>query len=230
MPIKVANNTILGLDTNYPIGSVYVGSTQVYGGTPPPPSPIPLNGLITWFDANDYATGSAVWVDKSGNNLNLTLSGTYSKNTGAAMSGSSVFLSAGWGTTPETALITGSTGTAYTYIEIIKPSTLGTDMASFAIGGQVSNYRFGNWMYAAWSNGLGGVYSGAQNYATTKTNFISRRITFLFPSISGFSSTPPRTAPACSTPSPAAGSPRSAGTCPAARRPAVAPRPARAGW
>ena len=63
-------------------------------------------------------------------------------------------------------------------IEIIKPSTLGTDMASFAIGGQVSNYRFGNWMYAAWSNGLGGVYSGAQNYATTKTNFISRRISY----------------------------------------------------
>jgi len=180
MAIKVGNNTILGLDTNTPIGTMFVGSTQVYGGIAPPPPPIPLNGLITWFDAVDYATGSAVWTDKSGNGLNLTLSGTYSKDTGAAMSGSSVYLQSAWGVTPETGLITGSTGTEYTYIEIIKPSSLGTDAASFVIGGQVSNYRFGAWMYAAWANGLGGVYSGAQNYATTKTNFISRRISYGF--------------------------------------------------
>ena len=182
MPIKVANNTILGLDTNNPIGSVYVGSTQVYGGTPPPPPPIPFSGLVAWFEADDYATGSAVWVDKSGNNLNLTLSGTYSKDTGAAMSGSSVFLSAGWGTTPETALITGSTGTEYTYIEIVKPTVLGADKASFSIGGEISNYWFGGngRMYAAWANNLGGVYLSTQNYATTKTTFAARRVSYGF--------------------------------------------------
>jgi hypothetical protein len=143
---------------------------------------IPTSGLVAWYDASDYTSG-ATWTDKSVNGLNLTLSGTFSKDTGAAMSGSSVFFSNASGITAETSLITGSTGTAYTYIEIIKPTVTGTDRGSFVIGDRLSNYWFGGngRIYAAWGNGgLGGVYTSAQNYATTKTSFISRRISYGF--------------------------------------------------
>lgn len=155
----------------------------MYAGINTPPSySVPLDGMITWFDASDYTSG-ATWVDRSVNGLDLTLSGTYSLDSGAAMSGSSVNFSAGWGITPETALITGSVGTSYTYIEILKPTTAAEDMGTFAIDNQISNYFFGGGsgrIYGGWVDGTGGVYTSAQNYATTKTSFVSRRITYGF--------------------------------------------------
>jgi len=164
MPIRVGTQPIL----------------RFYAGPVPVP-PIPTSGLVTWFDAADYTSG-ATWVDRSGNGLDLTLSGTYSLDSGAAMSGSSLFFSAGWGVTPETGLITGSVGTEYTYIEIIKPTNVTIDKGSFSIGNQVLNYIFGSagFMFGAWVNGKGGVRSSVQTYATTKTNFISRRISYGF--------------------------------------------------
>ena len=164
MPIRVGTQPIL----------------RFYAGPVPVP-PIPTSGLVTWFDAADYTSG-ATWVDRSGNGLDLTLSGTYSLDSGAAMSGSSLFFSAGWGVTPETGLITGSVGTEYTYIEIIKPTNVTIDKGSFSIGNQVLNYIFGanGRMYVAWVNGLGGAYTNAQTYGTTKTSFVSRRISYGF--------------------------------------------------
>ena len=58
------------------IGSAFLGYTRVYGAGEDR-LPIPLNGLVAWYDASDYTSG-ATWIDKSGNGNDLTLSGTYS--------------------------------------------------------------------------------------------------------------------------------------------------------
>jgi len=56
---------------------------------------IPTDGLIGWYDAADYSSG-ATWADRSGNNNDLTLSGTYSKDA-TTMGAPSVLLNTGGG-------------------------------------------------------------------------------------------------------------------------------------
>jgi hypothetical protein len=167
------------------IGKTYFGTNVVFGlGNPPAPA-IPLSGLIGWYDAADYTSG-ATWVDKSSNGLNLTLGGTFSK-TGSIPSatGPAIFFNTGYGVSAATSLITGSTGTAYSHIEIIRPSSVGNFEGSYCLSannpgddfGSVSGFQITDTgiVTCHLNNQPGAVQDQSYFYATNKTSFIARR-------------------------------------------------------
>lgn len=162
---------------------------QAVGPTPPPSS-----GLIGWFDASDYTSG-ATWVDRSANGLDLTLSGTYALDA-STLGGPSINFSNGYGKSGTTSLIQGTTGTEYTHIEIVRPSTLATADATFCISANnagddpnsISGYKLGNTAYiGTLLTQTGGrrsyLTSGTKLYTTTETFFVARRIAYDSPSL-----------------------------------------------
>ena len=177
MPFRLGTNRI---------GRLVVGSTL-----PPPP---PSSGLIGWFDAADYTSG-ATWTDKSVNGLDLTLSGTYALDV-STLGGPSLNISNGFGVSSTTALISGTTGTEYTHIEIVRPTTLATADATFAIAANnsgddpnsISGYKLGNSAYIGYlvtASGGKRIYlgTGANLYTTTETFFVSRRVGYDTPGL-----------------------------------------------
>lgn len=168
------------------VGKIYVGANQMYPGIQVPLGPqIPTLGLIGWFDANDYTSGGT-WTDKSGNGLNLTLGGTYSKNT---TYGPTIFFNTGYGASATTALVSGTTGTAYSHIEIMRPSAVANFVGSYCFSanaggddaGSVSGFQLtgtGNVYVALNATGGKSVQDTSYNYATTKTSFIARRFSY----------------------------------------------------
>jgi len=64
------------------IGSAFLGLTRVYGaGRNRKIVDIPEDGLVAWYDANDYTAGTTTWEDRSNNYLDLTLSSGATKTT-----------------------------------------------------------------------------------------------------------------------------------------------------
>jgi hypothetical protein len=175
MPFRVGTNRI---------GRLVVGATV----TPPPSS-----GLIGWFDAADYTSGTT-WTDKSVNGLDLTLSGTYALDA-STLGGPSLNISNGFGKSATTSLISGQTGTEYTHIEIVRPKTLATADATFAISANnagddpesISGYKlFGGATeigYLITNTGGRSARLTGIGYNTTETWFVSRRLGYDSPSL-----------------------------------------------
>ena len=169
------------------VGKIYVGANQMFPGIQTFPQ-IPTSGLIGWYDAADYTSG-ATWTDKSGNGLNLTLGGTFSK-TGSIPSatGPAVFFNTGFGLSATTSLITGSTGTSYTHIEIIRPSSVSFFVGSYCFSANNPGDDFGSLsgfqitgtgiVTCHLNNQPGAVQDQSYFYATNKTSFIARRFSY----------------------------------------------------
>lgn len=156
---------------------------KFYAGPKPPA--IPTSGLIGWFDADDYTSGGT-WTDRSVNGLNLTLGGTYSKDT---TYGPAIFLNTGYGASAATALINGGTGTEYTHIEILRPTVAGNFRGSYMFSanlggddcGSLTGFEVGGtgWITVG-RNCTGGsqYYITSKQYDTSNTFFVSRRFTY----------------------------------------------------
>jgi hypothetical protein len=125
----------------------------------------PTDGLIGWWDADDYTSGNT-WTDRSGTGLNLTLTGTATKtNDLPHPSGGApgvLFDVNSYGKTPTTPLIAGSTGTEWTHVEII----FHWDEASF--GTAKSTYCFGDSTTVV--NNISGYRTQAENFSYIKTS------------------------------------------------------------
>lgn len=135
---------------------------------------VPTSGLVAWYDASDYTSG-ATWTDRSGNGYNLTLVGTYAKNT-------SPIISVGFGGAYGT--VAGATNWTstndVTHIEILRPDAfVSSFIGTFGLQGSpnsIGSFEFnGTGRIYTWVNGQTGWYLTTQNYATTKTAFIARR-------------------------------------------------------
>ena len=166
--------------------AIRVGTQPIlrfYAG--PVPELIPSSGLIGWFDADDYISGTT-WTDRSVNGLNLTLSGTYSKNT---TYGPALFLNTAYGVSAATALVTGGTGTEYTHIEILRPTIASNFIGSFAFstgtggddcGAATGFEAAGTGWIAIGRNCTGGSqsYITSKQYSTSDTFFVARRFAY----------------------------------------------------
>lgn len=177
------------------IGKVYFGYNVVYGiGNPKSPAVVPTSGLIGWYDAADYTSGTT-WVDRSSNGLNLTLSGTYSL-TGSIVAGEgpALLFNTAVGLSSATSLITGSVGEEYTLVQIFRPTVVGNfkggislinntggdqplSLGSFSLDGTGRIYT--------WVNGQTGFWLNSQTYSTSKTSFVARRAAYGFNNSSG---------------------------------------------
>jgi len=167
------------------VGKIYVGANQMFPGVQVPSGPeVPTSGLIGWFDASDYTSGTT-WVDRSANGLNLTLSGTYSK-VSSPIEG--VYLSNAYARSATTALVSGGTGTEYTHIEILKLTSTSAGQGTFCISsnvggddaGSISDYRLGTAQIGWLRNAVGGYGNilNTQTYNTTNIFFIARRFIY----------------------------------------------------
>lgn len=142
---------------------------------------VPTSGLIGWYDASNYTSG-ATWVDDSGNGNDITLSGTFSKDT-STMGGGSVLLNTGRG--ESNAVSDWSATTEITHIEILRvASPLGNFKSTWGlnIGGtgvEPSGFQLsGTGRIETWVGGNTGYYlnTGLQTYNTGYNQFIARRL------------------------------------------------------
>lgn len=169
------------------VSKIYVGVNQMFPGIQSLSNgpTIPTSGLIGWFDADDYTSGTT-WVDKSVNGLDLTLSGTYSKD---VTYGPTILLSNAYGNSLSTSLINGDIGTEYTYIEILRPTIVANFDSSFSLssGGtgddcnSLTGFQAeGAGLIAVGRNCTGGkqYYITSKQYSTTETLFVSRRFAY----------------------------------------------------
>ena len=82
---------------------------------------IPTGSMIAWYDASNYTSGET-WIDASPNGLDLTLTGTYSKDT-STIGGDSIVFNGGYAVSQNTNLLPGvRTGgdSEFTIIEVLK--------------------------------------------------------------------------------------------------------------
>lgn len=148
---------------------------------------IPTDGLIAWYDAADYSSG-ATWIDRSGNNNDLTLTGTYSKSA-ISIGGPSLLLNSAYG------VKTGVTGwastTDVTHIEIQKLVGSPTSFqASWGVEGTnaLSGFQFGGaGDIAAWVTGKTGWFLNVagRKYSNVTNVFAAKRVTSGFDNTSG---------------------------------------------
>jgi len=162
MPFRVGTNRI---------GRLVVGDAAL----PPPPA----SGLIGWYDASDYTSGTT-WIDKSVNGNDITLSGTYSKDT-STMGGGSVFLNTGAGTS--NTVSDWSATTEITHIEILRTATpLGSFKSTWGLdiggtGAEPSGFQLsGTGRIETWIGGNTGYYLTTQAYNTGYNQFVARRL------------------------------------------------------
>ena len=166
------------------VGKIYVGANQMFPGIYVPPSGpvVPTSGLIAWFDADDYTSG-ATWTDRSANGNNLTLTGTYAKNT---TYGPTILFNGGYGSRGSVAGWASTTDV--TYVEIIRVLATSNFQASWAIQGtnQLTNFQLGGAgdIYT-WVGAKTGWILNTQDYSTTKTTFVARRVQSGFNNTSG---------------------------------------------
>lgn len=152
------------------------------------PSPIPLEGLVAWYDAEDYVSGTT-WVDRSVNAYNLTIAGA-GVPTKVTVGGPFVEFTNNRAYTANSITQYSATNDI-TYIEIVR-DLFGyddTQIASFALNGSsygVSSYMFDgtNSVYTYSTNGKGWYLNG-KSYNYLYTDFVARRI------VTGFSNTSP---------------------------------------
>ena len=139
---------------------------------------VPTSGLIGWYDAADYTSGTT-WVDRSGNGNDATLSGTYSKDA-STMGGGSVFLNTA-GATSNTVSDWSAT-TEITHIEIVRLTNLGSFKGTWGLdisgtGGEPSGFQLNGtgWIYT-WVGGNTGYYLNGKTYQTSYNTFVARRL------------------------------------------------------
>lgn len=160
------------------IGSAFVGVNRVFGAGEDR-LPLPLGGLVAWYDAADYI-GGATWADKSVNGNDLTLSGTYSLDS-STLGGPSLLLNNAYGVTSP---ITGYNSiTDVTHVEIIRPTSLAQSKITWQIrrnslNGAVNNRaNTGTGLIFTNVEGYGvnvGGWSTFDAYSTTNTQLVIR--------------------------------------------------------
>jgi len=140
---------------------------------------VPTSGLIGWYDASDYVSGSGTWSDISGQSNDLVLTGTYSLDA-STMGGDSILLDPGKGESFGVSDWTSTTD--ITYIEIIRPDSEGNFKGSWGLDIGATSLDPGgfqldgiNRIYT-WVNTATGYYLNAQTYLTGSNNFVARRL------------------------------------------------------
>jgi len=174
------------------IGSAFVGYTRVFGAGN---NRIPLQqDLLGWYDADDYTSG-ATWIDKSGNSRDLTLdnsNGTYSKDASTIGGPSVLFTDGALAYDNGSHYSSAFSANSFTQIEIFRPSgTLFSNDSTFSLGGAgftnpSSLIRYGDNRIGMYGEDTGfHLPNLTQEYDSTKTAFVARRVTSGFNNTSG---------------------------------------------
>ena len=158
-------------------------------------SPVPLNGLVAWYDAADYVSGTT-WVDRSANGLDLTLSS--SATISSYLGNDYVVLQSGnTAVSPNTSLFTNNTHTVIAIQKTITYDTYNLDnqiwhrntwiIQDMSDGDAVSDYT--DQTFADGNTGGGGLYWAVPEIRPSGGRYVRADETIQQPIYSGGSCT-----------------------------------------